>query len=164
MTDYIAYRYAIAEEQVRLTIVRQGEARTVVIVKDLDEDLGLTFAADVFDGVRSCGNNCVFCFEAQMPSGMRSALRLPTPGNFTSASTNFSIVWVYIAIYPSLITLPPNISNADFISGCSLLSSLCCRTSESTKCTRTAALNKSAITFSIMDLFSFASSDSLCKE
>ncbi|HOF87935.1 MAG TPA: DUF512 domain-containing protein, partial [Armatimonadota bacterium] len=48
----------------------------VEIEKDADEDLGLVFAHDVFDRVRRCRNNCVFCFERQMPAGMRPSLSL----------------------------------------------------------------------------------------
>lgn len=76
LTDYIAYRFAIAEEEVTLIIRRSDEEVEFEIEKDADEDLGIVFAEDVFDGVRGCRNNCVFCFENQMPTGMRPSLNL----------------------------------------------------------------------------------------
>lgn len=76
LTDYIAYRFAIAEEELTLSIRRGDEEAEFEIEKDADEDLGLVFAEDVFDGVRVCQNNCVFCFENQMPEGMRPSLLL----------------------------------------------------------------------------------------
>ncbi len=74
--DYIAYRFAIAEEEVTLEVARGEECWEIEIEKDVDEDLGLVFASDVFDGVTRCRNRCVFCFEAQMPAGMRPSLCL----------------------------------------------------------------------------------------
>lgn len=76
LTDYIAYRFAVAEEFVTLKIARDGETAEVEIEKDADDDLGIVFAGDVFDGVRACRNRCIFCFEEQMPAGMRLSLRL----------------------------------------------------------------------------------------
>jgi putative radical SAM enzyme (TIGR03279 family) len=76
LTDYIAYRFAIADEEVTLAVARGEERAEIEIEKEADDDLGLTFTSDVFDGVRRCRNRCVFCFEEQMPAGMRASLRL----------------------------------------------------------------------------------------
>ena len=76
VTDYIAYRFAIADEEVVLTVARGDEEWEIEIEKDADEELGLGFACDVFDGMRRCRNNCVFCFERQMPAGMRASLQV----------------------------------------------------------------------------------------
>jgi putative radical SAM enzyme (TIGR03279 family) len=72
--DHIAYRFAIAEEEITLDVARGDEVWQFEIEKDADEDLGLVFDADLFDGMRRCQNDCVFCFESQMPDGMRAAL------------------------------------------------------------------------------------------
>jgi len=73
--DYIEYRYLAAEPKVRLTVIDvEGRRRRVVIEKPVDEDLGIRFTEDVFDGIRTCGNRCGFCFVAQLPKGLRSAL------------------------------------------------------------------------------------------
>ena len=74
VTDHISYRFAMAEEEVTLEIMRGDACWEFEIEKDVDEDLGLIFGADVFDGLRRCRNKCVFCFEDQMPAGMRPAL------------------------------------------------------------------------------------------
>ena len=74
VADYLAYRFAIADELVTLAIARDGECWEIEIEKDEDEDLGLGFEEDVFDGMRRCANKCVFCFEEQMPAGMRPSL------------------------------------------------------------------------------------------
>jgi len=76
VTDYIAYRFAIADEDVSIEIARGDEQGVFEIEKDADEDLGIIFESDVFDGVRACRNRCVFCFEDQMPAGMRGSLSL----------------------------------------------------------------------------------------
>ncbi len=76
VSDYIAYRFALAQEEVTLEVARGEERWGIEIEKDADEDLGLVFASDVFDGLRRCRNRCVFCFEEQMPPGMRPSLCL----------------------------------------------------------------------------------------
>src|SRR5438067_5142766 len=57
MEDVIDYRFLIADEEAELVIAPSGrreEAVTVSISKDADETLGVTFTADVFDGIRIC--------------------------------------------------------------------------------------------------------------
>jgi putative radical SAM enzyme (TIGR03279 family) len=73
--DYIDYRYLTAESRLTLTVKdARGEHRSVRIEKALDEDPGLRFTEDVFDGIRACGNRCPFCFVSQLPRGLRPAL------------------------------------------------------------------------------------------
>ncbi|MGD0111347.1 MAG: DUF512 domain-containing protein [Armatimonadota bacterium] len=73
--DYIEYRYLAAEPEVRLVVTDvAGRRRRVLIEKPVDEDLGIRFTEDVFDGIRTCGNRCEFCFVAQLPKGLRPAL------------------------------------------------------------------------------------------
>lgn len=76
LTDYIAYRFAISDEEVLLEIARGDDIEHVMVEKETDEDLGLIFTGDLFDGVRACRNNCIFCFEDQMPPDMRDSLNL----------------------------------------------------------------------------------------
>jgi len=35
------------------------------VEKDADEDAGVTFTADVFDGIRICSNDCDFCSSTE---------------------------------------------------------------------------------------------------
>jgi putative radical SAM enzyme (TIGR03279 family) len=73
--DILDLSFAIATDKVQLELLdAHGKPRTVTILKDPDEDLGLEFEEAVFDGVRRCQNHCVFCFVDQMIPGMRRKL------------------------------------------------------------------------------------------
>ncbi len=73
--DYIDYRYLAAEREVDLLLVDGStRPRRVLVRKQIDEDLGLRFAEDVFDGVITCRNRCPFCFVSQLPPGLRPSL------------------------------------------------------------------------------------------
>lgn len=77
MEDVIDYRFLITEEEVEVVVApgaRKEEAYSVVVEKELDETLGVTFAADVFDGIRICSNNCDFCFVYQNRRRMRKSV------------------------------------------------------------------------------------------
>jgi putative radical SAM enzyme (TIGR03279 family) len=75
--DYIDYRFLTASEVVTLTLARQNAGEfEVEIEKEYDDDLGITFSSDVFDGVRTCRCRCEFCFVAQLPAGLRQSLYL----------------------------------------------------------------------------------------
>ncbi|PKM80135.1 MAG: DUF512 domain-containing protein [Firmicutes bacterium HGW-Firmicutes-14] len=73
--DLIDYRFMCAEEDLELEIMKNnGEIWSCDIQKDYDQDLGLLFAGDTFDGMHSCVNKCIFCFVDQMPADMRESL------------------------------------------------------------------------------------------
>lgn len=73
--DIVELSYLLAEESIELVVEDSaGVKRNIVIKKALDEDLGLEFETAVFDGVRQCHNNCVFCFVEQMLPNMRKSL------------------------------------------------------------------------------------------
>src|SRR5438046_4930101 len=77
MEDVIDYRFLIAEEEVEVAIAPQGDRERLSVVtvdKEADETLGVTFTADVFDGIRICVNNCDFCFVYQNARKMRRSL------------------------------------------------------------------------------------------
>ncbi|TLM97967.1 DUF512 domain-containing protein, partial [bacterium] len=75
LQDLIDFRYLCADENIELEVAKaNGEKWAVEIEKDIDEELGLTFAGATFDRIRSCANKCVFCFVDQMPAGMRKTL------------------------------------------------------------------------------------------
>lgn len=74
-TDIIELQEAFAQEEIELTITdAASHSRIVLVTKEIDEDIGLVFAAAVFDQVRTCHNNCCFCFVDQMPPNMRDTL------------------------------------------------------------------------------------------
>lgn len=73
--DIIDLSFLTSDEVVGLEIENAaGEKHLVQIEKYPDEDLGLEFESAVFDKVRTCYNNCVFCFVDQMIPGMRPGL------------------------------------------------------------------------------------------
>jgi len=73
--DYVDYRFLSAEERVEVAILKPGGARLAITVqKHPDEDLGLDFAGELFDGMRLCRNRCLFCFYDQLPKGLRESL------------------------------------------------------------------------------------------
>lgn len=73
--DYIDYLILTAEERLNLRILKgSGEFLELEFEKDVEEQLGLGFGAVVFDGIRTCGNHCLFCFVHQLPRGQRDSL------------------------------------------------------------------------------------------
>ena len=75
LTDLIDYNFAVAEEELMLTVLKaNGELLQIEVEKDAWEDLGLVFNAEVFDGIRSCRNHCLFCFIDQLQPAPRASL------------------------------------------------------------------------------------------
>lgn len=74
LRDFLDYRYAITASRLRLSLERPEGYYKVVVEKDEDEDLGLVFDTDCFDGIKRCRNRCVFCFVDQLPRGLRPSL------------------------------------------------------------------------------------------
>ncbi|MBI3962674.1 MAG: DUF512 domain-containing protein [Deinococcus sp.] len=71
MADILQYRWELAQGQAVLEVGR-GEARFSFSVEW--EEPGLEFESELFDGIRTCYNNCDFCFVYQMPKGYRESL------------------------------------------------------------------------------------------
>ena len=76
LTDIIDYRFYAAEQDIDVVIRRDDEEIVVSIEKDYDDSLGIEFEDELFDGVRTCDNRCMFCFVHQLPQGMRESLYL----------------------------------------------------------------------------------------
>ena len=73
--DMIDYNYLCKNELITINVQRRsGEIEEIEIEKDYDEDLGIIFESAVFDKVKPCFNNCIFCFVAQQPDGLRDTL------------------------------------------------------------------------------------------
>ncbi len=75
--DYIDYAFFMGEE--RLTLLLRGgdgRERTVRIKKEDWEDIGLVFNEEQLGDPVHCRNKCIFCFEDQLPSGMRETLHV----------------------------------------------------------------------------------------
>ncbi|MCL2678616.1 MAG: DUF512 domain-containing protein, partial [Clostridiales bacterium] len=77
LQDLIDYRYHSAAERLELLLEKPGGEKTLYeIEKEAGEDPGLLFGENVFDGMRLCANNCLFCFMEQLPAGCRPSLYL----------------------------------------------------------------------------------------
>lgn len=74
VADVLDYMYYAYDRESAFTVERDGETFTARVVKEAGEDAGLDFEDYLMDGMRSCANNCVFCFVDQMPPGMRETL------------------------------------------------------------------------------------------
>lgn len=73
--DLVDYRFLCADDELEMEIIKKdGEVWVCDIQKEYDEDLGLGFTEDTFDGTMSCVNKCIFCFVDQMPPDMRESL------------------------------------------------------------------------------------------
>ena len=73
--DLIEYRYLMMSEELTIVVKKQnGELEEIEIEKDFDEDMGIIFESAVFDRIKLCANNCIFCFVNQQPEGMRDTL------------------------------------------------------------------------------------------
>ncbi len=76
LADLIDYRFYSADEHLSVLVRRGEQTAEFEIEKDIDTDLGVTFEDALFDGVRTCGAKCIFCFVDQLPKGLRKSLYL----------------------------------------------------------------------------------------
>jgi putative radical SAM enzyme (TIGR03279 family) len=73
--DYIDYLYQISEPIIDLEIeTENGVRKNIELQRQLGEELGIEFKEIVFDGLKQCKNNCIFCFVKQQPDNMRESL------------------------------------------------------------------------------------------
>lgn len=73
--DIIEYTFLQSDEYIELEIEKaNGDLYIYDIEKDYDEELGIEFSNPIIDAVRTCNNDCVFCFVNQLPEGMRKTL------------------------------------------------------------------------------------------
>lgn len=71
--DILDYEFYDAQEFFTIIVLSGGEEVEIEIEKDQTESLGLEFVSDNLD-IKTCQNNCVFCFIDQMPKGERNTL------------------------------------------------------------------------------------------
>ncbi|MGI5901022.1 MAG: DUF512 domain-containing protein [Desulfitobacteriia bacterium] len=75
VNDILDLQYYTAEREFVLTIKKNtGEIWDLEIIQESGEFLGLEFKKIAVDGLKTCSNNCVFCFVHQMPPGLRDSL------------------------------------------------------------------------------------------
>lgn len=75
INDYIDYLYQISEPIIDLEIeTENGLRKNIELERQLGEELGIEFKEILFDGLKQCKNNCIFCFVKQQPQNMRKSL------------------------------------------------------------------------------------------
>lgn len=91
MRDVIDYMFHKDEDELKIGFRRDGAKRNISIYSDGDADLGITFKPMK---VKTCKNNCLFCFVKQLPGGLRKPLYIKDEdyrlsflyGNYTTLS------------------------------------------------------------------------------
>ena len=83
IADVIDYEFYAADEELEVVIRRAGVDHQLSISKSMDEELGIIIEPMT---IRSCANNCVFCFAHQNPPDVRDAL------NFKDGDFRFSFL------------------------------------------------------------------------
>ena len=74
VVDLLDYMYYDAQSEFTLSVLtKDGDNVTIEVEKDEDDSLGLVFENDGLE-IRTCHNDCIFCFVRQMPKGMRESL------------------------------------------------------------------------------------------
>ncbi len=74
LRDVIDLQFYGAEEEVALVVERQGAEHTLRGQRRYSQGWGVAFSEPVFDGLRTCGNHCPFCFVTGLPPGLRPSL------------------------------------------------------------------------------------------
>ena len=75
LRDYIDYQYVVMTEELTFEIKSpDGSIEEYEIEKDFEEELGFIFESAIFDKIKPCANNCIFCFVDQQPDGLRESL------------------------------------------------------------------------------------------
>ncbi len=74
--DIIDYELLCSEDDLDLVFRRKEREYTFRVKKRDGRGLGLKFETSLFDGLLRCRNGCIFCFVDQLPSGVRSSLKV----------------------------------------------------------------------------------------
>ena len=76
LRDILDFQFFTNDEEITLTVKTKNGIEEFEIEKDFDENLGIEFNEAIFDNLKTCGANCIFCFERQLPKNMRKSLTL----------------------------------------------------------------------------------------
>jgi putative radical SAM enzyme (TIGR03279 family) len=69
--DVIDFMFSKGAEELEIEFMRNGAKNSVLISTENDEDLGITVKPFK---IKTCRNNCIFCFVKQLPKGLRKSL------------------------------------------------------------------------------------------
>ena len=75
--DILDWQWLTDYEEIELSYIdTDGDEGTVELFREEGENWGITFDGALFDRIKTCRNNCVFCFMNQLPRDVRSSLIL----------------------------------------------------------------------------------------
>ena len=100
IVDFVDYQALTSAEQMTLTVRHGAEETEYSFEKDEWEPLGIEFESDMLGTMRTCVNNCVFCFVDQLPQNVRPSMKLKDDD------------WRYSLLTGSYVTLT-NVSDAE---------------------------------------------------
>jgi putative radical SAM enzyme (TIGR03279 family) len=91
MRDVIDFMFNKDSDELSVEFQRNGEKKIISLLPDCGADMGITFLPLK---VRTCKNNCIFCFVKQLPKGLRKPLYIKDEdyrlsflyGNYTTLS------------------------------------------------------------------------------
>lgn len=69
--DVVDYLFYASSDTLDIEFSRHGNKHSMKIVREGNGDIGLTFKPF---RVKTCKNNCIFCFVKQLPKGLRKSL------------------------------------------------------------------------------------------
>ena len=72
--DVLDYRFYLANSNLNIEIMRDGEKLAFAVKKSTYADIGLEFDTPLMDKKKRCANKCIFCFIDQNPKGMRETI------------------------------------------------------------------------------------------
>ncbi len=101
LRDAIDFAFYAAEERFHLTFERDGREQEIEAQRRPGESLGVEFESSIFDRIRTCNNDCFFCFLKGLPAGLRPSLYLKdddirlsfADGNFVTLSNLTAADW-----------------------------------------------------------------------
>lgn len=77
ISDYIDYSYLTADDYFSIMVKKtNNEIWEYDIELSPGEELGLIFEEIIYDKLKLCKNNCLFCFVKQQPGGLRETLNI----------------------------------------------------------------------------------------
>ncbi len=74
LRDIIDFQIAVEEPELEILVERNGKKNRINLQKNRNKQIGIRFASSIFDDLRRCQNNCIFCFLDQLPNGLRQSL------------------------------------------------------------------------------------------
>ena len=77
INDYIDYQFETSEPFFTIKIKKNnGVIKKYEVEREYNEILGINLDGIIYDGLKKCNNNCIFCFVKQQPSNLRNSLLL----------------------------------------------------------------------------------------